>query len=45
MVASKGHFTEDVPIEQYGEKFINNWLIKYWPQIVELIDSANMANN
>ena len=45
VVSSKGHFTEDVPIEQYGEKFINNWLIKYWPQIVELIDSANTANN
>lgn len=45
VVASKGHFAEDVPIEQYGDKFINGWLIKYWPQIVELIDNAITAKN
>ena len=45
VVASKGHFTEDVPVEQYGEKFISGWLIKYWPQIMELIDSGNAKKN
>lgn len=45
VVASKGHFNEDVPVEQYGEKFISGWLIKYWPQIMELIDSGNAKKN
>ncbi len=45
VVASKGHFAENVPIEQYGDKFITGWLIKYWPQIVELIDAAKKADN
>ena len=41
VVAAKGHFAEDVPIARYGEKFIDGWQIKYWPQIVELIDANN----
>ena len=45
VVASKGHFAEEIPIDQYGEKFISGWLIKYWSQIVELIDNANAAKN
>lgn len=45
VVASKGHFAENVPIEQYGDKFITGWLIKYWPQIVELIDAGKNARN
>ena len=45
VVASKGRFAENVPIEQYGDKFITGWLIKYWPQIVELIDAAKAAGN
>lgn len=45
VVASKGHFPEEIPIDQYGEKFISGWLIKYWSQIVELIDNANATKN
>ena len=45
VVAAKGHFAEDVPVAQYGDKFINGWLIKYWPQIVELIDAEKSAQN
>ncbi len=44
-VATKGHYVETVPVEQYSEKFITGWLIKYWPQIVELINAAKTAEN
>ena len=39
VVADKGHYAETVPVSEYPEKFITGWLIKYWPQIVELIDA------
>lgn len=41
IVARKGHYTEDVPIAEYHEKFITGWVIKYWPQIVTLINAAH----
>lgn len=44
VVAAKGHFAEDVPIAQYGDKFITGWLMKYWPQVVELIEKQKKAN-
>ena len=43
VVASKGHYAENVPISDYPDKFITGWLIKYWPQIVELIDAGKTA--
>lgn len=39
VVVSKGHYGEDVPVESYSEKFISGWLIKYWPQILNLINA------
>lgn len=37
IVARKGHYTEDVPIDEYPEKFLTGWLIKHWDQVVSLI--------
>ena len=45
VVADKGHFAIDVPVARYGDKFISGWLIKYWPQIVEIIDAGKTARN
>lgn len=45
VVASKGHYAESVPVSEYPEKFISGWLIKYWPQIVEIIDAGKNARN
>ena len=45
VVAEKGHYAESVPVSEYPEKFISGWLIKYWPQIVELIDNGHSARN
>lgn len=36
-VASKGHYAEDIPLEQYEEKFLTGWLIKYWNKVLEII--------
>lgn len=38
VVSEKGHFSIDTPIEEYGDKFINGWLLKYWPQIIKMIN-------
>ncbi|MBR4765378.1 MAG: ATP-binding protein [Clostridia bacterium] len=40
VVVSKGHFAEDVPVSEYGDKFITGWVIKYWPQIIEIISNG-----
>lgn len=37
VVASKGHYPVDTPVENYTTKFINGWVIKYWDQIIKLI--------
>ena len=42
VVADKGHYAADAPLDSYSEKFISGWLIKYWPQILNLIN-ANRA--
>lgn len=39
VVASKGHYDKDAPIDSYHEKFISGWVIKYWPQILNLINA------
>lgn len=39
VVADKGHYAADAPIDTYSEKFISGWLIKYWPQILNLINA------
>lgn len=45
VVAGKGHYAIDAPIESYHEEFITKWIIKYWPQILKLIAADNMQNN
>ncbi len=45
VVADKGHYPVDLSIDSYPDKFVTGWLIKYWPQIAEIIDNANTANN
>ena len=40
VVADKGHYAADAPIDTYSEKFISGWLIKYWPQILNLINAG-----
>lgn len=44
VVAAKGHYAETVPVSEYPEKFITGWLIKYWPQIFEIIEANNRNN-
>lgn len=36
-VASKGHFKTDVSIEDYGDRFLTGWVLKYWNQIESAI--------
>ena len=43
VVAMKGHYAKDVPVIDYSEKFVKEWLIKYWPQIVSIIETARNA--
>ncbi len=41
VVSDKGHYAADVPMESYSDKFISGWLIKYWPQVLKLINNSN----
>jgi len=45
VVASKGHYEKDAPIDSYHEKFISGWVIKYWPQILNLINADRTVLN
>ena len=45
VVVSKGHFTADVPIAMYGDRFITGWIMKYWSQIMEIIDAGKASQN
>ncbi len=37
VVASKGHYGKDVPIEQYSDRFIAGWVIRYWANILDMV--------
>ena len=37
VVASKGHFAADVPLKQYPEEFITQWLLPNWEKIAAVI--------
>ena len=37
IVARKGYYTEEVPIDEYPEEFVSKWLLAHWDQIVALI--------
>ena len=39
LVAQKGHFNPDTPIEEYPEKFIRGWLMHNWSQVVATIEA------
>lgn len=39
VVSDKGHYAADAPVDTYTEKFVSGWLIKYWPQILNLINA------
>jgi hypothetical protein len=45
VVTSKGHYDITVPIDKYEDRFINGWLIKYWPQILKLIHKGKEAQH
>ena len=38
LVAQKGHFPIETPIDQYPEKFVRGWLMHNWAQVVETIE-------
>lgn len=44
VVEEKGHYPAEVPPDEYPDKFITGWLIKYWAQIKNII-SANRASH
>ena len=39
LVAQKGHFPPETPIEQYPEKFVRSWLMHNWSQVVTTIEA------
>ena len=39
LVAQKGHFPQETPIEQYPEKFVRGWLMHNWSQVVTTIEA------
>ena len=39
LVAQKGHFPPETPIEQYPEKFVRGWLMHNWSQVVTTIQA------
>lgn len=45
IVGERGHFPADKPIDEYPDSFINGWLIKYWPQIMNLINAYRASQN
>lgn len=45
VVEEKGHYPAEVPLDEYPDKFITGWLIKYWSQIKSIITSNRTSNN
>lgn len=41
VVASKGHYSADTPIDKYSEKFITGWCLKYFGQIINMVTEVN----
>lgn len=39
LVAMKGHFPKETPLEGYPERFIQNWIFKHWDNIRTTIQS------
>ena len=43
VVVSKGHATEETPIEEYGDDLISRWIIPNWSKILEVINKNKEA--
>ena len=41
VVATKGHYSADTPIDNYSEKFITGWCLKYFGQIINMVTEDN----
>ena len=41
VVATKGHYSADTPIDNYSEKFITGWCLKYFGQIINMVKEDN----
>ena len=39
IVAQRGHFPTNVPLDEYPEAFLKNWVIPNWQKIVETIEA------
>ena len=39
LVAQKGHFPPETPIDKYPEKFVRGWLMHNWSQVVTTIEA------
>lgn len=37
VVFARGQFPADTPIKNYGDDFINGWLVPYWQNVVEYV--------
>jgi len=37
VVAKKGYFPQSTPIENYGDDFIEGWLVAFWDKVYEMI--------
>ena len=45
VVAAKSKYSEATPIDQYPESFLSGWVLKYWNQIVNMIQADTSATN
>ncbi len=41
VVATKGHYSAYTPIDNYSEKFITGWCLKYFGQIINMVTEDN----
>ena len=41
VVATKGHYSAHTPIDNYSEKFITGWCLKYFGQIINMVTEDN----
>lgn len=41
LVAKKGYYTTDVPLEDYSDEVLNGWILKNWTKIVDMLTPKN----
>lgn len=44
VVAARGHYSAETPIDEYDDKFITGWCLKYFDNIRNLINERNKEN-